>query len=182
MAGYISKVNIPQYNSGQVYEKYDLVQNSGYYVSFIDGNLNNIPTGSDSNWKKFGDYNLDIKDLWQPSYDSANNYSPIIKEIRLDNGYTDRAQNGLNDNKFNFEANYLERSEKEAQSLVAFLEFMGSKYAFKYTVPIYNESLSFVAKNYKIKYDGFDRFSITAIFEESFNPIVSSGESQPFLV
>jgi len=83
------------------------------------------------------------------------------------------SQNSL---KQNIEVSFVGRKPKETQSLLAFFEFMGGKYAFTYTLPEpYNVAKKFVCSNWGMSYSSFRKDAISAIFRQSFNPIVSAG-------
>lgn len=191
MTGIINKIDIPEYNSLKNYMRYDIVYyfNNNYFISKTNNNLGNLPflSGSNSNWYKIGDAALDFSTLWTPSYTSAINTQPRNLRFNLSKGgVAVKNKDGINTIIQKFELIFEKRSTKEIKALLGFLEFMGKKYCFYYTLPEpYNKKIKFFCEEYSFSFDNFEHNSVKCVFSQDFTPFlesVDSGAGQSHLV
>lgn len=191
MAGIINKVDVPEYSGIKNYMKYDIVYYTdyNYFISKTHYNSGNTPllSGSTANWYKIGDSSFDFATLWNPSYTSALNTQPRNLRFALDKGgIIGKNQDGINTIVEKFELTFEERSAKEIKALLGFLEFIGKKYSFFYTLPEpYNKKLKFYCEEYSLTFDMFNQSSVVCVFAQDFTPFlesVDSGAGQPHLV
>ena len=183
MAKIVNNISISGYSPSGNYSFFDVIKSGhgNYFVSCSDNNSGNVPTGSNAYWKKFGDYTFRFNDVWIPSYDAGFNNDPELVETQLIGGVLHKEPYGENFHRQMLELSFKNRNRQETSSLMAFFEYMGAKFSFLCVYPEpYNISGYYVAKSPKVTFNGHNLYSISALFEESFNPIVSSGQSQDF--
>ena len=111
----------------------DLVQaQSGWYyftgVNEVVGTRENSPTGVDSLWVKDKFYFDVNQNLEIPQ-------NPIFTKQNLKNDFAVRFSESLHKNLLNFSINFKGRSDKEAQTMVHFLEHHKGTSIFRFTVP-----------------------------------------------
>jgi len=178
MGDIIRKFTIPTYSSGTVYSKYDVVKvtssNKEYYFVSIHegGNTNNINTGnllSNSFWKRFDDINVDINDIWTPSYTSSVNAEPRTNTSQLEDGTTLMGNDGINGKIIRFQLNFENIGDKEAFSLLCFADFVGPKRAFNWTAPSpYEKRLKFNLAAIRHTFESKNRNNVSISIEAAF--------------
>jgi phage-related protein len=161
------------------YMKYNIVSGSDsrFYYSVINNNIGaaNNPTSLPNlqlEWDGYININsvLVPNFFWKPSYTSSISTTPDINIIQYGNGYQQRLNQTINPNLANFEAQFDNRLESEAVSLLHFLNARSAKEAFIYNVPtIYsktNFSTRFIAPNWSVSYNSYNNYSIKIKLQE----------------
>ena len=152
MSEFIRKFNVPTYSSASTYYLRDVVKvvSSGkeyYFVSVQAGHASTLDTSlfqSNSYWKRFDDPNLLFSDVWSPSYSTMVMTEQRVRDGSMNDGCTKISPDGINTSILNYSLTFESVSDQEAFSLLCFLDFMGSKRAFKWAVPPpYDNTLSF---------------------------------------
>lgn len=101
-----------------------------------------------------------------PSQDSGKKVNARIKRSDFGDGYSQRAGDGLNSIKRNYNFNWNAIGVAAAQAIEDFLEARGGHEAFLYTPPREADPRKFICTEWARGYSGGDADSITATFEE----------------
>ena len=172
---------VPTWSQASTYNKYDIVKgsNNRYYYSIIDSNVgagNNpvTPANLGVDWDGYISLNGSlVPDFWwKPSYNSTIDQQPTIRYNQFGNGYTQRIKENLNSNLLRLQLSFDNRSEKEAVSILHFLNEMGGQTSFIYAVPtIYlkssaNLNTKFICPNWSVSYPSYNNYSIKLEFNE----------------
>lgn len=135
-----------------------------YYVS---SEYNNSGNNLSSNYWKLFETGFDFRSVWEPSYSSASNFENKNINFLFGDGYSQISEIGLISNPISFEASFKDIKTKEAKSLIAFFEFLGSTGEFYYKPPLLKTG-KYVCKSFKHSIRQYDTNNIDAIFIESF--------------
>jgi len=168
---------VSSWGSGSTYNKYDIVKGSDnkYYYSIIDSNINQNPTDPlnlQVEWDGYKTINsvLVPNFFWQPSYSSSIKQEPRVKRIKFGNGYEQRISDSINYNLVTFDVQFQLRTEKEAVSILHFLNQRATKEAFTYNMPtVLSKSVfstRFICSNWSFDYVSYNNYSIKCSFEE----------------
>ena len=164
---------VPTWLIGSTYNKYDIVKgtDSRYYYSLIDSNLAQNPittTNLQVEWDGYIVLNgvLYPNFWWKPSYNSTIDQQPSLRYNQFGNGYVQRIKENLNSNLLKLQLNFDNRSEKEAVSILHFLNEMGGQTSFVYMTPtIYlkssaNINTRFICPTWSVSYPSYNNYSI----------------------
>lgn len=170
---------IPSYNNGVSYSKYDIVKASDgrFYYSLINNNQGNLPTTLANLQSKWDGYislngNLIPNFFWSPSYNFSATSKPRVVRIKFGNGYEQRLKESINFNLKTLDLSFDNRSEKEALSILHFLENRNGQESFIYNIPsLYLKSslainTRFLCIEWESKYVSYQNYTITSTFEE----------------
>jgi len=184
MSEIISRVEIPWYTSG-TYDMFDVIKITGfqgeilYFVNSVDNNSS--PVGVDeendrlisNSWKRFDDLSVNFYEIWKPTLQTSSNFDPKVNSEQYNEGHVSRYSNELNSVQNNIEMFFNDIEEKEAISLLAFLEFVKWGYAFKFYLPEpFNKESLFNLETYSIDMNEYGKYSITVIVNENRNPYI----------
>jgi phage-related protein len=158
------------------YIKYNIVSGSNlkYYYAVANNSTSN-PTNISflqNTWDGYININsvLVPNFFWKPSYTSNISTTPDINIIQYGYGYQQRLNQTINPNLANFDAQFDNRLESEAVTLLHFLNARSAKEAFIYNVPtIYskiNFSTRFIAPNWSVSYNSYNNYSIKVKLQE----------------
>jgi len=167
------------WSSAVNYIKYNIVSGSNgrYYYSVINNNIGvaNNPT-STANLQVEWDGYISINNtlvpnfFWKPSYQTSISLEPRIKVMQFGNGYQQRVPDGINTNLIDFDANFENRKEPEAISILHFLNQMNAQTSFVYNVPtIYNKTnfnTRFRAPSWTVNYNSYNNYTIKIKLQE----------------
>lgn len=172
---------VPSWSSGSTYNKYDIVKGSDnrFYYSIINSNqgVANDPV-TPANLGTFWDgYILLNGSLipdfwWKPSYNARIMNKPKIKKLKFGNGYEQRIVDGINEKLKEIDLVFENRSEKEAVSILHFLDQRNAQESFIYNIPtIYLKSSAtlstrFVCPEWSSSYISYNNYSIEIKLEE----------------
>ena len=158
------------------YIKYNIVSGSNlkyYYAVASNSASDPINTANlQTKWDGYININSTLVPnfFWKPSYTSSISTTPDINIIQYGNGYQQRLNQTINPNLAQFEAQFDNRLESEAVSLLHFLNARSAKEAFIYNVPtIYsktNFSTRFIAPNWSVSYNSYNNYSIKIKLQE----------------
>lgn len=170
---------VPSWSSGSTYNKYDIVKgsNNRFYYSVINSNSSNNPTIPNHLGPFWDGYillngNLIPDFWWKASYATEVSFKPKLIINQFGNGYQQRIKDGLNNNMAEFSVSFQNRSEKEAVSILHFLNERNAQESFVYNMPtIYNKNNSslntrFICPEWTSNYISYNNYSIQAKFFE----------------
>ena len=107
---------------------------------------------------------------WSPDYGASKSKKPIVKQIKFGDGYEQRATFGINQNPQNWNVKFTNRVQTEADAIEAFFDAQGGVTPFDWTPPDQSTSYKFVCRDWVRTIDHAGLFSITANFEQVFEP------------
>jgi len=164
---------VSSWSAVPTYNKYDIVKGSDnkYYYSIIDSNNNQNPITTANlqvEWDGYIVLNgvLYPNFWWKPSYNSTIDQQPTLRYNQFGNGYIQRIKENLNSNLLKLQLNFDNRSEKEAVSILHFLNEMGGQTSFVYRTPtIYlkpsaNTNTRFICPTWSVSYSSYNNYSI----------------------
>lgn len=157
--------------------KFDIVSYQSKYFYAIRNMTaaenNTAPTNSlQSNWDGYINFNnvLIPNFFWKPSYQTTISSEPRVRVIQYGNGYQQRVPDGINPDLITFNANFDNRKEKEAVSILHFLKARKAQESFIYNLPIvYSKSAlntRFISSSWSVDYNSYNNYSIKAKFQE----------------
>lgn len=164
--------NIPNYNSGTTYNRWDIVKSGNfYYYSRIDSNLNNTPSASSNQWGGTSIDSIDGEEkpqfIWKPSYNGQSDHEPSITFIKFGDGYSQRVSRGINNDLLIIDYIFDLRSTSETTAIIHFLKQRNSVEMFLFTPSApYNIEKRFVCRKFQQAPIFKDNHSIKATFEE----------------
>jgi phage-related protein len=107
---------------------------------------------------------------WVPEFGSQKTVKPAVTQIKFGDGYEQRLANGLNTMAESWNLNFVHRESADALALIAFLETCAAVTAFDWTPPDTATEKEFVCRSWTVVPEKGGRFSITAQFEQVFEP------------
>lgn len=125
------------YGQSRAYLKHDI-------TSLLNGNiyyaLRDIPANtafSLTNWGGMANYNGIQKPhfLWIPSYNATIDHIPKVKKIQFGDGYTQRSQDGINNQLITAELIFDLRTTQEACAILHFLKARRGVESFLFSLP-----------------------------------------------
>lgn len=175
----ISSFNVSQFVGGGSYSKYDVVsvQSGGflpiYFVSYVDENTGNPSTGSFTSnefWKCFSDTGFVASDVWVPSWQSNIEFQPRKKRISFDDGYSQRYSSDINAQQTMFQLVFTNITDKEAKSLLCFLEYKQGVDSFFYSLPVLNVQTGlFICEEWNVDFAQFNLNNISCKLEKVYD-------------
>jgi len=170
----IQNVYVSGYNSGQAYEKYDIVKKlSGefayYYVAIKDvpAQISGFSQGND--WRRFDTSGFNFTEVWTPTYQTSLNFTPNSINFVFGDGYSQRSDAGLWASKLAYNVSFDNIDNKELKSLAAFFEYKGGSDSFVATLNPIFEDRKFTAMNWNHEYSSDNINSLTVNFYEVVN-------------
>lgn len=107
---------------------------------------------------------------YNPSYSAKAVRAPKTKTARFGDGYEMRAEDGINTNPENWDLQFINRDTTEGDAIDAFLSDKKGVTPFQWTTPR-GVSGNFVCKSWTYDLGSGNLVSITARFEQVFDPI-----------
>lgn len=104
-----------------------------------------------------------------PSYPFDCEENPRVRAIKFGDGYEQRAAYDINTNPLVFPLTFANRSQTEADAIIAFLRARGGVEAFDWTPPG-GEAGRYVCRAWKNSRAAPGAYTITATFEQVFEP------------
>jgi len=168
--------NINKWENGKDYKVDDIVthviNNVSYYFYAINDSRGEAPTiGVGGFWVGVlspPPANM-VKPhfLWTPSYSNSSSSNPKIKSMRFGNGYEQRIKDGFYNDLLIFNANFSDRTEKEATAIIHFLASREGVESFYYTPPApYGILKKFICRGYNSTLKFLNNYDITVTLEE----------------
>tara|TARA_B100000925_G_C21947905_1_gene447608 strand:- start:841 stop:1188 length:348 start_codon:yes stop_codon:yes gene_type:complete len=107
----------------------------------------------------------------EPSFGLQKSSSPKTTEIQFGDGYISRANFGLNQNRKKYNLVFKNITLTDSNTIENFLDLRANDAAsFSFTPPQESSASQFVCKQWSKKIDFPNRATITATFEEVFQP------------
>ena len=104
-----------------------------------------------------------------PTYGMTKSSAPNVRAIRFGSGYEQRAQFGIQQNPKTYNLTF-EVSETDADTIEAFLDARGAVEHFQFTPPGESGAKNFVCRQWSKTIPYLNRATITATFEQVFEP------------
>ena len=105
--------------------------------------------------------------IWRPSYQSNYSHTPKIKEISFGDGYTQRIQDGINNNLLSLEISFENRTIDEISAILHFLNARNGTESFIFTPrEPFNSVKRFICKEWNDTDSFFGNYSLRAKFIE----------------
>jgi phage-related protein len=184
MAGFVHRAKIEEYDPIYAgYKRFNVVYREAagpttyntvtlVYLCIQDAPAGTLPTNWTSNqyWQALDNPDLILSDYWKPTYAGVFEYTPTVNRSQFNEGALGIASFGINNNPVKYGASWSNINQKEANGLLAFFEAYGGTHPFKLTLPEpIGLTKRFLAKNWNIRYDNWNLYSITAELEENFD-------------
>lgn len=109
---------------------------------------------------------------WTADFGARKNSEPTIVAVKFGDGYEGRYATGINTNPRKWDLTFKNRTASEADAIEAFLIARGGVEAFTWTGPRDDEELQVVCKTWSRTTDYPATDTLTATFEENFDPAV----------
>ena len=104
-----------------------------------------------------------------PTYGSVKRSAPSVRSVKFGSGYEQRATFGIQQNPKIYDLTF-EVSESDADTIEAFLDARGAVENFQFTPPGESASTNFVCRKWSKSIPYLNRATITATFEQVFEP------------
>jgi phage-related protein len=108
--------------------------------------------------------------IYTPEFGSSRPTRPRVNNIKFGDGYEQRVAHGINTNPGRWELNFANRDSEEALAIDAFLTARGGVEAFEWTPPGESVEKKFKCQDWTFTPVRGNYYSISAIFEEVFDP------------
>ncbi len=158
---------IQTWDSGVAYEKYDIV-----YYNLFENKRNNFfyctesYTGSNTAPNLLNNWTQSF--FWEPDFSVNIQQNKENQFIEIKNSYSDRIKTNKNSNLLNLELTFSNRANKEAWSLLHFLENKAGYIKFPYEISkIYKSKKVFSSPkwNHKYNWDGSNTIKVSLVEE-----------------
>jgi phage-related protein len=107
---------------------------------------------------------------WSVDVNPTQTKKPQVNNIKFGDGYSQRVSHGINTNPQIWELSFANREESEANAIDSFFDSMAGVTPFDWTPPGQSTSKKFVCQTWtKVPGNG-NMYSITATFEQVFDP------------
>lgn len=107
---------------------------------------------------------------WNPEYGASVERKPRVKTVSFGDGYEQRARDGINTNPAKWTLQFNMRDNTETDEIMTFLDLRGSSEAFDWTPPNEATTIRVVCRSWNKTLNKFNLNSISASFEEVFEP------------
>lgn len=107
---------------------------------------------------------------WDPDYFAQKTIEPSVKQIQFGDGYEHRQASGLNYIPQKWALTFKNRDTTEANEIDDFLRTQGAVDSFEWTPPDSEDELKFVCRSWSRSIDHAGLYSISAVFQEVFEP------------
>ena len=102
---------------------------------------------------------------WTPDIESTVSHEPRIREAKLGDGYSQRAQDGMNADMQTWSVKFSGRSLAEGQAIDAFLSTQGGVTAFDWTPPG-GSAGKYLCKKWSRTFGSMSAQTVTGTFEQ----------------
>ena len=104
-----------------------------------------------------------------PTYGTTKRSRPSVRAIQFGSGYEQRVQFGINQNRKSYDLTF-EVSETDADTIEEFLDARAAVESFTFTPPGESDSAEFVCREWSKTIPYLNRATITATFDQVFEP------------
>lgn len=103
---------------------------------------------------------------WTPDADATTTREPRIREAKFGDGYSQRAQDGLNADMARWSVRFSGRSQSEGEAIDEFLAEQGGVTAFDWTPPGGTTALKWVCRKWNRSYASYESQTVSAEFQQ----------------
>lgn len=163
--------NIQAWAGTTAYQQDDIVLYSGLYY-YAKSNHTSGASFDSTLWDGVTTYNSTTKPyfFWVPSYGSAANLKPKIKQIKYGDGYEQRVPDGISNNLLTLDLTFDLMTRNKMTAITHFLNLRGGKEAFVYLPqPPFSLNKLFVCREIPIVNNFFNNYSMKLVFDEVVN-------------
>lgn len=107
---------------------------------------------------------------YDPEFGAQVAHKPNVRVAKYGDGYEQRLAYGINTSPQNWSLQFNSRSNAEADAIEAFLQARGGAENFDWTPPNGSTSMKFVCREWTRSMDKYNLNSISATFEQVFEP------------
>ena len=107
---------------------------------------------------------------WTPEFKAVREDKPNVKVLKFSDGYEQRQAEGLNYQPRRYSLAFSQRTVSEIDDIAYFLTARGATESFEWTPPRESTSARFVCRSWRRTYENASYDSLTAEFEEIFEP------------
>lgn len=107
---------------------------------------------------------------WTPEFTSTKNSKPNVNPVKFGDGYEQRAAFGLNTNPKVWDLKFANRTISDIDAIEAFLDTQQAVQSFSWTPPRETDAVIVVCRQWQRSYDNASFDSLTATFEQVFEP------------
>ncbi len=107
---------------------------------------------------------------WTADFGATQQSKPNVSQVKFGDGYEQRVAFGLNTNPKTWSLRFSARDDDETVEIIDFLEARGGVESFEWTPPLENEASMFVCRNWSRTIDRNNLNTVTATFEQVFEP------------
>lgn len=173
-----SMYDIPDYSSGSVYIKNDIVKSANYYwYALKDVPVSQTPVVGSVYWGGVistapSTHSSALKVsaphfIWKPAYNFSGAHSPRVKVISFGDGYEQRFKDGINNNLLELSLTFDGRKVSEARAILHFLEARNGVDFFFYRPPSpYDSMRKFKCQEFSSSIEFKDRVNVSANFRQ----------------
>lgn len=107
---------------------------------------------------------------WTPDFGAGKASKPTISPVKFGDGYEQRAAVGLNTNPKTWNLAFSKRDISEIDAIDSFLDARGAVERFSWTPPRASDPVVVVCRQWSRTYENAAMDSLTATFDEVFEP------------
>lgn len=107
---------------------------------------------------------------YTPDFGASKKSKPAVTPVKFADGYEQRISQGINTIPKTWDLTFALRDDTEADAIDAFLEARGAQESFSWTPPNSSTSYKFVCREWNRSIDHVNKSTITAVFEQVFEP------------
>lgn len=107
---------------------------------------------------------------WVPDFGASSNEKPTVSSSKFGDGYEQRAQFGINNLAPAWSLKFSIRDTAETAAILSFLRATNGVQSFDWTPPGETSSIKVVARSWTKSTDRYDQFTVSATFEQVFDP------------
>ncbi len=107
---------------------------------------------------------------WTPDFGASKKSKPSVTQVKFGDGYEQRIVQGLNTNPAMWDVKFSLREDDESNEIIDFLEARGASESFDWTPPLSDTEYKFVCREWGMSTDYHNKNTITAVFEQVFEP------------
>jgi phage-related protein len=107
---------------------------------------------------------------WTPDFGAQKTTKPTVSVVKFGDGYESRVKHGINTNQVSWSLRFGLRDDEEIAEIEEFLADKEGVEAFEWTPPTEDDASNFVCREWSKSLDHAGRSTISATFEEVFEP------------
>ena len=107
---------------------------------------------------------------WNPEYGASVEKKPNVRAIKFGDGYEQRSKDGINNDPAKWSLQFNMRDDVETAAIMTFLNARAGYEAFYWTPPNESTQIHVVCRTWNKTLNKFNLNSISATFEQVFEP------------